>query len=36
LPERADALVWALADLLGLDRRGAGGMIEFWSAKAGE
>src|SRR5580658_5829555 len=32
-PDRADALVWALADLLGLDRRGAGGMIEFWSAK---
>jgi phage terminase large subunit-like protein len=35
-PDRADALVWALADLLGLDRRGAGGMIDFWSAKARE
>jgi phage terminase large subunit-like protein len=35
-PDRADALVWALADLLRLDRRGAGGMIEYWSAKGGE
>ncbi len=35
-PDRADALVWALADLLGLDRQRAGGMIEYWSAKAGE
>ena len=35
-PDRADALVWALADLIGLDRRGAGGMIEYWSAKVGE
>ena len=34
-PDRADALVWALADLLGLDRRGVGGMMDYWSAKAG-
>ncbi len=33
-PDRADALVWALADLLGLDRRKTGGMIEFWSGRA--
>jgi phage terminase large subunit-like protein len=30
-PDRADALVWALSDLLGLDRRNSGGMIEFWA-----
>jgi phage terminase large subunit-like protein len=30
-PDRADALVWALADLLGLHRPNSGGMIEFWS-----
>ena len=30
------ALVWALADLLRLDRRGSAGMIEYWSAKGGE
>ena len=29
-PDRADALVWALADLLGVGRGGAGGMFEFW------
>jgi phage terminase large subunit-like protein len=35
-PDRADALVWALADLLGLERRGStGGMLEFWAGKAG-
>jgi phage terminase large subunit-like protein len=33
-PDRADALVWALADLLGLDRRGSTGMLEFWAGKA--
>jgi phage terminase large subunit-like protein len=33
-PDRADALVWALADLLGVGRS-AGGMMEYWSAKAG-
>jgi len=33
-PDRADALVWALADLLGLDRRGGEGMMEFWSANS--
>ena len=32
-PDRADALVWALADLLGLDRRGPGGMIDYWSGR---
>jgi phage terminase large subunit-like protein len=34
-PDRADALVWALADLLGLDRRGSGGMLEFYAGRAG-
>jgi phage terminase large subunit-like protein len=35
-PDRADALVWALADLLALDRRGgAEGMLEFYAGKAG-
>jgi phage terminase large subunit-like protein len=29
-PDRADALVWALADLLGVGRGSAGGMYEFW------
>jgi phage terminase large subunit-like protein len=33
-PDRADALVWALADLLGLDRRGSSGMLEFWAGSA--
>ena len=32
-PDRADALVWALADLLGLSRGSAGGMIEFWAGR---
>ena len=31
-PDRADALVWAAADLLGLDRPGAG-MMEFWAGR---
>jgi phage terminase large subunit-like protein len=30
-PDRADALVWALADLLGAGR-GSAGMIDYWSA----
>jgi phage terminase large subunit-like protein len=30
-PDRADALVWALADLLGVGRGSAGGMYEFWT-----
>jgi phage terminase large subunit-like protein len=30
-PDRADALVWALADLLGVGGGGAGGMYEFWT-----
>jgi phage terminase large subunit-like protein len=29
-PDRADALVWALADLIGVGRGGPGGMFEFW------
>ena len=33
-PDRADALVWALADLLGLDRGNTGGMLEFYAGKA--
>ncbi len=33
-PDRADALVWALADLLGVGRASAGGMYEFWTAGA--
>jgi phage terminase large subunit-like protein len=33
-PDRADALVWALADLLGLGKGSAGGMYQFWSAKS--
>ena len=30
-PDRADALVWALADLLGVGRGSTGGMYEFWT-----
>src|SRR3984893_5553818 len=30
-PARADALVWALADLLGVGGGGAGGMYDFWT-----
>ena len=30
-PDRADALVWALADLLGVGRASPGGMLEFWT-----
>jgi phage terminase large subunit-like protein len=29
-PDRADALVWALADLLGLDRKDRTGMVDFY------
>jgi len=32
-PDRADALVWAIADLLGLDRPGTTGMIDFWAGR---
>jgi phage terminase large subunit-like protein len=32
-PDRADALVWAIADLLGLDRPSAG-MIDYWAGRA--
>src|ERR1700689_1266097 len=30
-PDRADALVWALADLLGVGQASPGGMYEFWT-----
>jgi phage terminase large subunit-like protein len=29
-PDRADALVWAVADLINLDRAGSSGMVEFY------
>jgi phage terminase large subunit-like protein len=29
-PDRADALVWAVADLINLDRAGRSGMVEFY------
>jgi phage terminase large subunit-like protein len=29
-PDRADALVWAVADLINLDRTGKSGMVEFY------
>ncbi len=32
-PDRADALVWAIADLLGLDRPKTTGMIDFWAGR---
>jgi phage terminase large subunit-like protein len=32
-PDRADALVWAIADLLALDRGKTTGMIEFWAGR---
>jgi phage terminase large subunit-like protein len=32
-PDRADALVWAIADLLGLDRSSTGGMMDYWSGR---
>ena len=31
-PDRADALVWALADLLGMGRGSVGGMYEYYSS----
>jgi len=31
-PDRADALVWAIADLLGLDRPSSG-MIDYWAGR---
>jgi phage terminase large subunit-like protein len=34
-PDRADALVWALADLLCLDRPSSGGMLDYWASKGG-
>ncbi len=33
-PDRADALVWALSDLLGLNRAGAG-MMDYWAGGGG-
>jgi len=35
-PDRADALVWALADLLGMGRGSAGGMYQFWTGAGRE
>jgi phage terminase large subunit-like protein len=32
-PDRADALVWAIADLIGLDRPKTTGMIDFWAGR---
>jgi phage terminase large subunit-like protein len=32
-PDRADALVWAIADLLGLERAGSGGMMDYWAGR---
>ena len=32
-PDRADALVWGIADLLGLDRPSTAGMIDFWAGR---
>ncbi len=32
-PDRADALVWAIADLLALDRPSTTGMIDYWAAR---
>ncbi|MFY9971663.1 MAG: terminase family protein, partial [Roseiarcus sp.] len=32
-PDRADALVWGVADLLGLDRPSTTGMIDFWAGR---
>ena len=36
-PDRADALVWAIADLIDLDRKGRAGMVDFYrdAAKRG-
>src|ERR1700727_1655769 len=35
-PDRADALVWGLADLLGVGQASAGGMYEFWTGGGGK
>ncbi len=32
-PDRADALVWAIADLLGPDKPSTTGMIDFWAGR---
>ena len=32
-PDRADALVWALADLIGTERPRAQGMIDYWAGR---
>ena len=32
-PDRADALVWAVADLLALERPSTTGMIDFWAGR---
>jgi phage terminase large subunit-like protein len=31
--DRADALVWAIADLIGLDRPKTTGMIDSWAGR---
>jgi phage terminase large subunit-like protein len=30
-PDRADALVWAIADLIGADRPSSAGMLDYWA-----
>jgi len=35
-PDRADALVWAIADLIDLDRKGRAGMVDFYRDAAGK
>jgi phage terminase large subunit-like protein len=35
-PDRADALVWAVADLIDIDGRKRSGMMDFWRAEAGK
>ena len=32
-PDRADALVWVIADLLGLGQASSAGMIDYWAGQ---
>src|SRR5208282_1343040 len=32
-PDRADALVWAIADLIGAEKPSTTGMIDFWAGR---
>ena len=32
-PDRADALVWAIADLIGPEKPSTTGMIDFWARR---